>query len=206
MPVDVLSLVSPGLLADVPPAPQYIDAWQHFAHGILNVVAAIFFVFFGFRGVVKGKRPTGFGPIILIAAIIIVGSAIVAMIFAWFPSLAWHPSTATNSTHASAPAPAPAAFSHEAKLSKPSAPESAQADDSPTMKQVQGAVTSYMIPRASFPSSLKFLQWSDLRRFGSDLIVTVRYSATLKNGQNSTASVRFTVRDNTVVGARVINE
>jgi hypothetical protein len=53
---------------------DYVDAWSHFAHGTLNVAAAIFIVFFGFRRVATGKSPSGFGLVTIVAVGIIVVS------------------------------------------------------------------------------------------------------------------------------------
>lgn len=81
-----------GLIADD------IEAWNHFAHGVLNVAAAIFFAFFGFRKVGTGKSASGFGWVVLIAVGIIVVS------FFFFTNPPPLPSTSTSISSAS-PAP-----------------------------------------------------------------------------------------------------
>jgi hypothetical protein len=74
------------------------------------------------------------------------------------------------------------------------------------MRSVQTVVTTYMYSRASSPSSIQFLEWSDLQNSGADWLVTVRYSATQRSGDRTTATVRFTVRAGAVTNAQVLRQ
>ncbi len=86
-------------------------------------------------------------------------------------------------------------------------PKSSQtASTSDQMRSVQTVVTAYMHSRASSPSSIQFLDWSDLESNGSDWLVTVHYKAMQRSGEWTTATVRFTVHGGTVTNAQVLRQ
>lgn len=72
------------------------------------------------------------------------------------------------------------------------------------MQGVQAIVKSYMWSHASVPTSIEFLDWSNLSQAGDDWSVNLHYSALQRTGSRTTANVRFTVRGGAVVNAQVL--
>jgi hypothetical protein len=74
------------------------------------------------------------------------------------------------------------------------------------MARVQAIVTAYMYSRAASPSSIQFLEWSNLQTNGPDLRVTVHYRAVQHSGDRVTATVRFTIHGGAVTNAEVLSQ
>ena len=73
------------------------------------------------------------------------------------------------------------------------------------LQAVQGIVERYMHSRASIPSALQFLEWSDLSHDGQTWAVTLRYRLQQASAP-AQATVRFHVRNGAVTDTQLISK